>query len=248
MSAPDIKAMLPLVYAHLIAFGLETFAMTRITPEEAFAAVELPPEGKEVLDRLKATGRGFVIVTAHAGNWEWAAACLRFVMGMEVASAAKPLHDPASERFIQGVRQRWGVQIVSTREDSRRSIATLAKVIREGGIVALVADQDARHSGIFVDFFGVPASTFTGPAWLAHRLDVPLVPFWGRRTPEGKLRYDCDEPIRPDSNADAETEIRRLTEYHVRSLEKIICADPAQYLWIHKRWKTKPKSSSHANS
>jgi KDO2-lipid IV(A) lauroyltransferase len=236
----QIRNLLPAIYANLIAFGLEILALARISPEEVIALMETRIEDVEPILQFKNSGQGFVLVTAHMGNWEWAGAYLSS-LGVEVAYAAKPMHDPAGEQFIANIRQRFGANPVSTRLSPRQVTSHLIRIIKRGGTAALPADQDARHSGIFVDFFGIPAATFTGPAWLSYRLGVPLIPAWGARTPEGRLRYTWDEPIWPDTKADMESEIRRLTEYHVRSLEKAVLADPAQYLWFHHRWKTAPK-------
>ena len=68
---------------------------------------------------------------------------------------------------------------------------------------------------------------------------------WLYRTPEGGFRCVVDEPIRPDAGAEAEEDIRRITRLHVAALERAILVDPAQYLWFHRRWKTRPKKESH---
>ncbi|MBI3735918.1 lysophospholipid acyltransferase family protein [Candidatus Sumerlaeota bacterium] len=240
MTAKEMRGLLPEIYAHLFAFGLEMLAMARISKDELNEALELPLEKIGPLADWRANKQGFVLVTAHMGNWEWAGAYLT-VNGVQVGGAAKPMRDPVGEKFIRAIRERFGVDATSTRLSPRQVTGHLIKIIKKGGTAALPADQDARHAGIFVDFFGRPAATFTGPAWLSYRLGVPLIPIWGARTAEGKLRYTADEAIWPDTSAEMESEVRRLTEYHVRSLEKAVRAQPAQYMWFHRRWKTKPK-------
>jgi len=245
MAFPDISeshryAMLPEIYTNLMAFGLEMLSLARSTPEQVESLMDSRIEQIPHLKEWREKKQGFVLVTAHMGNWEWAGAYLAS-HGIEVAGAAKPMHDPVGEKFIRSTRERFGVNATSTRLSPRQVTAHLIKIIKRGGTAALPADQDARHAGIFVDFLGHPAATFTGPAWLSYRLAVPIIPAWGIRTPEGRLRYVWDEPIWPDTKAEMEGEVRRLTEYHVRSLERTVRAHPAQYLWFHRRWKTQPK-------
>lgn len=242
MSPVAVEALIPDVYMHVIAFGLETLAMSRLTPVRLREQIDADDDLLRLLDELKASGKGFVVATGHMGNWEWAGACLVSIVGFDVYSVAKPMHNPMAEEFIRGVRERYGVKIVTTRSSPRPLLAHL----RKGGMVALVADQDARRSGIFVDFFGRPASTATGPAWLAWRLGVPLFPMWTFRDAEGRLSGHAAEPIHPDPSAPEEAEIRRLTEYHVGKLEAAIRQDPAQYFWVHRRWKTRPPRPGEA--
>lgn len=240
MSESERTALLPEIYTNLMAFGLEMLNLARSTPADVEALMESRIENISHLSEWREKKQGFVLVTAHMGNWEWAGAYLAS-HGIEVAGAAKPMHDPVGEKFIRTTRERFGVNATSTRLSPRQVTAHLIKIIKRGGTAALPADQDARHAGIFVDFLGHPAATFTGPAWLSYRLGVPIIPTWGIRTPEGRLRYVWDEPIWPDTKAEMEGEVRRLTEYHVRSLERTVRAHPAQYLWFHRRWKTQPK-------
>lgn len=240
MSSAERSAIVEKTYVHLVALGLEILALHGVSREGLADLLEMKEEDSPELRKLLDSGKGFVVVTAHMGNWEWGGAYFAgLVNGM--AYAAKPMHDPVGEAFISGIRDRFGLKPVSTRESPRRMMGHLMRVIRGGGIAALPADQDARRSGIFVDFFGHPAATFEGPAWLSYKLGVPLIPMFGARTPEGKLRYVWEPAIWPDTKADAKAEIRRITEYHVRALERAIRADPSQYLWFHRRWKTKPR-------
>ncbi len=244
-SDAKISSLLPEIYSHLIAFGLEMLAMARITREEIVANIEPAWEEMGPVPGWQRDKQGFVLVTSHMGNWEWAGAYIS-VMGLQLGGAAKPMHDPVGEDFIQRVRARYGVHPSSTRQTANQVMSHLIRTVKKGGVAALPADQDARHAGIFIDFLGHTASTFAGPAWLSYKLNVPILPVWGFRTPEGKLRYKPDEPIWPDAQAEMESEIRRLTECHVRSLERAVRAAPAQYMWFHRRWKTRPKRNLKA--
>ena len=156
-----------------------------------------------------------------------------------MAVLAKPLHNPLIERRVANARKERKYEVIYTRGDDLRSIIRIA---RQGRPLGFVADQDARRTGLFVDFFGRPASTFQGPAVFAHRLGIPLL--FGtccRTAPRGPFRMRFAPPILPDPKADREQEVARLTRAHVALLEQAIREHPEQYFWFHKRWKTRPR-------
>ncbi len=236
------RALLPDVYAHLVAYALEFCALIRDpSPAAVMRLVETPLSDDGWLERLWHAGRGYVAVTGHLGNWDWGGAFLA-ATGQALAVVVKRQHNPWTDRLIQATRQRLGMKLISTGDHPRR----LVSHVRQGGAVAIVADQDAGRDGRFVPFFGREASTAAGAAWLAVRLGVPLLPVWTYRTETGKVRITADPPIEADPGADPEAEIDRLTRYHVACLEAAIRRAPAQYFWVHRRWKTRPKEIKRA--
>ena len=120
---------------------------------------------------------------------------------------------------------------------------TAVSAARRGKWLTIVADQDARRHGIFVDFFGKPASTAEGPALFSWKLNLPIAPLFSVRLPgpRRELKAIGLPLIHPDPSAPREEEIRRLTEAHVRALEDTIRRYPDSYFWLHRRWKTRPK-------
>lgn len=244
LSRSERKAVIRESYANLFALGLELMAMNGASREELHSMVEVDSRSHDRLHALMDSGRGFIMVSGHIGNWEWLAAFCS-VEGMDIACITKPMHNAASDSFICEMRERAGAKNFTTRQSPIRVLRHL----RRGGVVGIVADQDARRNGIFVPFFGTPASTATGPAWFAYRLGMPLVPVASLRTPSGTMRLVVDEPIWPNRDLpqeEEEAEVERLTRAHVRSLEESIRAHPGQYLWFHRRWKTQPKKKSAA--
>lgn len=178
-------------------------------------------------------GKGpLVAVTAHFGNWEifGHAAALR---GAVLSSVAKPVKNPRIDALVNRIREHSGQHIIP-REGALKS---MVRVLRDGGTVALLLDQDTRVSegGVFVDFFGVPVPIAGAVAGLVQKLQVPIVMAYCRN--EGRGRYHCyvREIMRPD-------DLRGLSPVEItariaRFLEDEIRRDPTQWLWTYKRWK-----------
>lgn len=232
------RDLLPAVYTHWIAFGLETLAMAHGTSLQWHAQAVLSDAALGRLERLRRQKKGFLFVTAHMSNWEWLGVWV-IAQGFDLGVIAKPQHEPAGEEFINSIRARMGMRVFDTRSSQFGTMRHL----KQGGVIALLSDQDARRSGIFVPFFGELASTAPGAAWFARKLGIPVVPSFGYRRADGLLRIEVWEPMWPDPELSEKEDIRRMTEYHVRALEEAIRADPSQYLWFHRRWKTRPKAA-----
>ncbi|MBN1865743.1 lysophospholipid acyltransferase family protein [Candidatus Sumerlaeota bacterium] len=197
-------------------------------------------EGMEHCDAAGGDTRSWIFVSGHLGNWELGVARLAVVEGQRTTVLAKPLHNPLVERDVARVRRERGYDVVYTR-DNMRPVVT---AVRQGRALAFLADQDARRAGIMAPFFSVPASTATGPAYFAHRLNLPIVVgFCVRDKGTDAYRLRFYPPIVPNPEADRETEIERLTRAHVALLEQAIREAPEQYFWFHRRWKTQPREA-----
>lgn len=233
------RELLPAIYTNLFALGFEVLGMEHLTREEIEAGVEIDPESKARIDQLGETGRGFVVMTAHFGNWEWVGAYM-LALGYDVGIWAKPMHNQTTEALIRNQRERMGYSIFYTHQSPLR----LFRHVKKGGVIALLADQDARGEGLFLPFFGYPASTPTGPAWVAVKLGVPILPGFGFRTKDGRVRAWTGEIFYPDKEADEDAEIERALRHYNRELEKAIREEPSQFMWFHRRWKTRPKGET----
>lgn len=179
-----------------------------------------------------------LILTGHIGNWE-ALGRLGPERNFQISAVAKPMHNPLVNHAILKARARRGLEVLST----AGSLKKIVGAARDGKWVAFLGDQDARRHGIFVDFFGQPASTAEGPAYFAWKLNLPLLPAFCVRDRDRhrKLKLVVLPPIMPDPSQDRDVEIRRITRLHVEALESVIRQYPGDYFWLHRRWKTKPK-------
>ena len=184
------------------------------------------------IDQLEAamdTGGGAVLVTGHFGNWELCGAALA-VRGIPLDAVARPQANPLTDRLINDARARFGMNVIPMAGATKHSLRALLA----GRAVGLVADQDARDRGLFVPFFGRPASTFRGPAVLALRTGAPVFLITAVRDGD---RYTVRVRRIPVPEAVDEPE-RELTAAISAALEAAIRERPGQYLWQHRRWKT----------
>ena len=207
---------------------LDYFWFARDSQSRLGANVTFDPE---VLGWVR-KGQPFIVVTAHFGNWEVPGKYSR-VMGAPLASVAKPVRNLAIDARVNELRARLG-QVVIPRQGALRAAM---RVLKQGGIVALLLDQDTRPSegGVFVPFFGVPVPVSSAAAVLAQRMGVPIVPVFCRS--EGTGHYHCyaREALLPDECAGLTVEA--LTGRVTAIIEREIRAAPGQWLWTYKRWK-----------
>ncbi|MHC5034914.1 MAG: lysophospholipid acyltransferase family protein, partial [Planctomycetota bacterium] len=123
----------------------------------------------------------------------------------------------------------------------RGALRHIIRLLRRGESVGFLIDQDVRRDGIFVDFFGKPASTTPMPAKLAIRTGAPLVFVYARRVAgKNRFRLVLQEIFLPRHEDPAEVEIRNLTQQITSELEGTIRQAPEEWLWLHRRWKTYP--------
>jgi KDO2-lipid IV(A) lauroyltransferase len=208
------------------------------------AALDRLVGGVEGEEYAQAAGLGqgaSILASAHFGNWELALDYLSVHRRLKAAAVAKPMHNPLVEELVARTRRTFGWDIISTREDPVRP---LIQGLRDGLCMVLLADQDARREGVFLPFFGHPASTPVGPALLACRFKIPLAVGLARRDPvDGRHYLRFYPPLYPDPTADRKTEVERLTRAYLACLEEAIREHPEQYFWFHKRWKTQPSAN-----
>ena len=188
-----------------------------------------------------ADGRGLILCTGHFGNWERGGA-LAAALGIIEGAIARPLAHPLVDAWIRRIREGSGQKIFDKAGSIRRDVLP---VLRAGKGFGILIDQDAGPGGIFVPFFGRLASTTATPARLSFRTGAPLVVATVLR--DGRPGYFklAAGPVRlPAQGNDERGEIHRLTALITRDLEDLIRLSPGQYLWMHRRWKTRPRNET----
>ena len=194
-------------------------------------------------DALKA-GKGAVLLTGHFGNWELVGAYIR-QSGYPLDVVVKEQRNPYVDRWIDKNRMRQGVGIIKTGV----AIRSVVRSLSEGRLVAFVSDQYVGEDGIVVNFMGQPTTVSKGPAAFAVRLAVPIATGFLVRVAPWKYKVVVFPVLWPNSSADREKEILRLTQAYTSYLEQVVREHPGHYLWMHRKWKNlvdyktgKPKS------
>jgi Kdo2-lipid IVA lauroyltransferase/acyltransferase len=218
---------------HLGREGVSILRLDRLGADAIRARTELV--GEAHLTGPLSEGRGVLLVSGHFGNWEIGGAAVAS-RGYPIDGVARAQNNPLFDARLNATRERVGMRVV----DRRGSTKTLLRSLRDGRVVALVADQNVQSAGVFIPFFGIPASTARGPALLASRTGAALVFAAAIRCPGSEARYRVElEPIHPPP-PDAEDPDRFILERYLAHLERVIRDYPEQYLWAHRRWKTRP--------
>lgn len=221
-------------YEHL---GREAAAMLRLSKLDAAAVIERTvPRGWDQLDDALSLGRGVILVTGHYGNWEIAAATVA-ARGVPIEAIVRRQGNRMVDERLQQLRRNLGVGTMY----QGQAPARVPRVLRANGVVGIVGDQDARKSGVFVPFFGRPASTHRGPALFALRLGAPVFSCIARRMPGSEVRYEvAGERVQFEPGGDVNADVQTLTAELALRLENQVRLAPEQYFWFHKRWKTAP--------
>ena len=189
--------------------------------------------GLEHLERAHTAGRGMILLTGHFGNFELLGAWLGRTYPVDFV--VQPFSNPLATAELARLRERAGVGQIPRGAALRR----VFEALRANRCVAMLADQDARRSGVFVPFFGIPSSTPVGPAELALRTGAPIVMGFDRRRADGRHELIVEAPIELPDRRSPDAAVR-VTAAHAARLEQRIRANPELWFWLHRRWKTSP--------
>ena len=228
-SPAEIASLAREVFKHFARESLQFFRLVSLTREEIDRLVEVV--GIENLDRALEKRRGCIAVTAHYGNWELLARKL-VVMGYPVNVIARDSDDPGMTNIATSIREGAGYRVF----DKDQPIIGAFRRLRNNEILGILPDQN-DFQGIPVPFFGRLAATATGPAFLAIRSGAPIVPLFARRIEGGRYRIVIYPEIGFEPTGDEEHDIKILTTLITAAIEQEIRSNPAQWLWLHDRWK-----------
>lgn len=182
--------------------------------------------------------RPVLVVTGHFGNWELAGYVFGAV-GFRTYAIARVLDNPHLERFLKSFRQHTGQTIIAKKDD----FARLTEALKGNAKVATLADQDAGPRGVFVDFFGRPASAHKAVALMALEFNAVMLVVGVPRTRAGYVIH-CEEVIDPREYAGRPDAVRAITQRYHAALERVVRRHPEQYFWLHRRWKTRPRGEA----
>jgi len=196
--------------------------------------------GRENLDAALVKGKGVILVSAHFGNFPLLLGRLS-IEGYTAGGIMRPMRDKTTEDYFFKTRQRYGVKTIYS-QPRKVCVEETIRSLRNNELVFIPIDQNFGTAGVFVDFFGVKAATATGPVVFAQRTNAALVPCFIVRQPDNRNKIIFEPELKLQQGATAQEtvaiNIQRLTDI----IESYIRRYPAEWGWIHRRWKSRPAS------
>ncbi|MBI3932485.1 MAG: lysophospholipid acyltransferase family protein [Acidobacteria bacterium] len=226
------------VYAHFGRVLFDILWLERRSRPDVLGLVDVV--GREHVEAAMAAGRGAVLVTGHIGNWELHGVAHGCLFG-RIGVVARPLDNPELDRRLCAFRVAGGNGVIY----KQKALAQVLRILRDGGGVAILIDQNVQEQdGIFVDYFGRPAATTTVAAALAVKTGCALLPCHTELRPDGRYRLVYEPAVSWASSGDRQADVARLTQHLTRRIEDWVRETPEQWLWIHRRWKTRPAGTA----
>lgn len=193
-------------------------------------------DGLENFEAARRRGKGILFLTGHMSAWELAPFA-QALYGYPLHFLVRPIANHRVDALINNYRCRSGNQPI----EKNRAARSILKIMGEGGTIGVLSDHNTSHENVFVNFFGVPAATTSGLARIALRTDAAVVPgflLWDSEIRKYRL---CFQPaVELARTGNEEADILKNTARFTCVIEDYIRAHPDQWLWVHKRWKTRP--------
>jgi KDO2-lipid IV(A) lauroyltransferase len=237
MALAERRQLLRGCFASLGRLLGEFSQLPRATPESLRQIIEYDEVGLAHLREAEKNKRGVIFLTGHLGVWElhsfgWSA--LEYPLSFLV----RPLDNPRIEEMIEAIRTRFGNRAIDKQSAARQSL----RVLREGGTLGILSDLNTQtREGVFVPFFGKLACTTAGIATLALKTDAVVIPtcaVWNKE--RKRYFFHGDPPVELVRTGNHDKDIEVNTARFAAAVERMVRLYPDQWLWIHKRWKTRP--------
>jgi len=234
-SPGQIRQMARRIFGNLIMILFEVGWSYRAAPEEIARHIRF--DGVRHLHAAHRRGQGVLVLTGHLGSWELLADAAG-MLGYPINVVYRPFDFEPLDKFFERFRGRSGAQLFS----KARSMRKILRSLKKNELVGILLDQNTpRRAGVFVDFFGKPASTNKGLALIAQKTRAPVVPiFLVREADTYRMTVGPEIPL--IETGDKHRDLLESTRQYNRVLEAMIYRYPEQWFWVHRRWKTRPKN------
>ncbi|MBI4691376.1 MAG: lysophospholipid acyltransferase family protein [Nitrospirae bacterium] len=197
-------------------------------------------EGVENFHNARKKGKGIIFITGHCGNWELSAIAMSVKIGKS-SGVARRIDNPCLNKIVEGIRQRYGNSIIY----KQGALKSIIKKVREGGCVGILMDQAVlADEGYVIDFLGRGAWTTKMPAMIARKTGAAVLPTFIRRV-DGRHRITIHPQVELSTTGDKEKAAVEDTKKFSSYIEEYIKGNPAEWLWIHRRWKRVPPASGY---
>ena len=216
-------------FARVVVASVKSDAWFRAHPSQQCIEWQVSPELARILDDPEA---GLILACGHLGSWEIGAQLLS--QRKPVVGITRRMNNPYVDRLMQRRKPRHRFELTPKRD---ANLGRLVAALREGKVLAIMIDQNAKERGMLVDFFGRPASSHTAIALLHLITKTPLCFGYCIETAPMRFQFRASGPFRFDATGNKEADVRRILEHLNRELEAAVRACPDQYLWGHRRWR-----------
>jgi KDO2-lipid IV(A) lauroyltransferase len=223
-------------FQNLGMMGVEFFRLPKMDVETFKKKVTI--EGLESYEKALEGKKGILLLLSHFGNWELMGLMSK-VLGNSIAVIARPLKKNRwVNQLVAEVRSGTGLEVISTKNASRKVIRTLS----QNRLVGILIDQRAKRSeGVWVDFFGKKAPSTPALAVLAMRTKAPVLPVFMIRNGYQKHRLIIQGPLQLVETGDVKKDVETNTQLLHDTLESMIRQYPDQWFWVHRRWERKER-------
>lgn len=232
-SPEEIQRLGAKVYRHFATAIADTVRLPVILRQGINSLITT--QGMKYLDQALASGKGVLMITGHFGNWELLGAWMA-QNGYPLRVVGTTMENEGLNKIIVDMRNHAGYTNIARGAGTREIIRSL----HQGCAIGMLIDQDTRVPGVFAQFFGQPAHTPTGPAILARKFDIPIIPIFMHLQDDLTYHIECEPPLELAHTDDPEHDIVVNTQLCSDAYERVIRRFPEQWVWMHKRWKTKP--------
>lgn len=195
-------------------------------------------EGEHHFSEQLEKGRGALFITGHCGNWELLAA-LVVKLGFPLRPIVRRLYDQRLDDLLNEHRIRHGYPPIT--RTGKEMVSDVQAVFEGNGILGILIDQDTKVRGVFAPFLGYPAHTPSGPAYLAYKMDMDVIVGLIRRNSNGGHKATILPPIKRPCSGDEKADLVEYTEKMNDVIGEHIRNFPAEWVWMHRRWKTRPE-------
>ena len=237
----ELDALVQGMWNHLFRMIVEIIQLPRKVGRDNMADVFTFRHRDETV-RALCSGRPVIVLGGHFGNWEVGNVAFG-AFGFPVNAVARDLDNPYLHAWFLKIRRKSGGKLISKRGGG----AEMTEVLERRGLLGLLCDQDAGGRGLFVPFFGQDASTFKSIALLAMEYRALIVVGYSLRLPDDFesrhwVRYEIGTEAIIDPEEFGVNAVTEITHHYTAALERAIRRAPEQYFWVHRRWKSEPRS------
>jgi KDO2-lipid IV(A) lauroyltransferase len=235
----EIKKIIKDCFANMIKGMLEMF-VSLDNPKNLDKIVNI--EGKEHLDKALAKGKGVIMVSGHFGNFPLLLTKLA-ILGYKVNTLIRKMRDERADEYFYRKREALGVKSIYTSPNTE-CVRNSIEALRNNEVVFILMDQNfGRAGGVFVDFFGRKAATAPGAVVFALRTHAPIVPAFIFRNQDNTHQLIIEPELDLELGKNKDETVRINVAKITKIIERYIRKYPAEWGWIHRRWKSQPRSN-----